>query len=178
MQPGKIRKVLLTEEEIHRRVQELGQEISRDYAAGELTAICLLKGSIVFISDLIRHLDIPLNVDIMRASSYGASTESSGSVKILQDLDSDIGHRDVLIVEDIVDTGRTLYKTLELLRFRKPRSLKICSLLDKPSRRVLPIEIDYCGFVIPDHFVVGYGLDFDEYYRNLPYIGILELDGA
>lgn len=171
---GKIADVLLTEDQIQARVKELGEEISRDYQGKEITAICLLKGSIVFLSDLIRRLKVPLTVDLMRASSYGASTVSSGSVKILHDLDRDVAGKDVLLVEDIVDTGRTLHKTLELLQFRNPKTLKVCSLLDKPSRRELAIDISYTGFVIENHFVVGYGLDFDEFYRNLPYIGIFE----
>jgi len=172
---GTVREILFTEDQIRRKVAEMGQAISRDYAGIDLICVSLLKGSVFFLCDLVRGMDLKVTIDLMRASSYGASTVSSGSVKILQDLDSDIGGRDVLVVEDIVDTGRTLSKTLELLRFRKPSSLKICTLLDKPSRREIPIQIDYSGFKIDDHFVVGYGLDFDEYYRNLPYIGILEL---
>ncbi|MCB1044866.1 MAG: hypoxanthine phosphoribosyltransferase [Acidobacteria bacterium] len=172
---GTVESVLLSEPEIQQRIDLLGEEINRDYAGRELLAVCLLKGSVVFMSDLIRRLQMPLTIDVMRASSYGDATESSGSVKILQDLDRDISGLDVLVVEDIVDTGRTLAKTLDLLRFRQPRSLKICTLLDKPSRREVQIPIDYTGFVIEDHFVVGYGLDFDEHYRQLPYIGILKL---
>ena len=171
---GKVTEILFSAEQIQTRVQELAQQISRDYEGKEIFSICLLKGSLLFTSDLIRHLTPVVTVDMMRASSYGESTESSGSVKILQDLDKDITGRDVLIIEDIVDTGRTLKKTLELLRVRHPNSLKICTLLDKPSRRVEPIDIDYTGFIIDDHFVVGYGLDYDEYYRNLPHIGILD----
>jgi len=172
---GTIVSTLLSEVQIATAVARLGEEISRDYRGKDLLCICLLKGSMVFLSDLIRRIDIPLHVDVMRASSYGDALVSSGSVKILQDLDQDISGREVLMVEDIVDTGRTLAKTLELLRFRQPRSLKVCALLDKPSRREVPIEIHYRGFEIENHFVVGYGLDFDEYYRNLPSIGVLEL---
>ena len=128
----------------------------------------------VFTSDLIRHIKVPIQVDVMRASSYLGGTESSGNVKILYDMDTDVTDRDVLIIEDIVDTGRTLRKILNLLEARHPRSLKICSLLDKPSRRVVPIDIDYLGFTIEDLFVVGYGLDYKEYYRDLPYIGLFE----
>lgn len=171
---GKITETLLTEQQIKQRVLELGAQITLDYQGRQIFAICLLKGSMIFSSDLIRTLRVPLTIDVMRASSYGNSTESMGSVKILQDLDKDISNRDVLVIEDIVDTGRTLKKTLDLLKFRNPRSLKVCSLLDKPSRRVIPIPIDYIGFTIEDKFVVGYGLDFDEYYRELPYIGILD----
>lgn len=172
---GEVAHVLLSESDIQKRIDELGQEINRDYSGEEILAVCLLKGSLVFMSDLIRRLNMPLTLDVMRASSYGDQTESSGSVKILQDLDRDISGKHVLVVEDIVDTGRTLAKTLDLLHFRQPRTLKICTLLDKPSRRENEIDIDYTGFVIDDHFVVGYGLDFDEHYRQLPYVGILKL---
>jgi len=171
---GKIAKIMLSEEQIAQRVKSLGEEISADYAGKQPIAICLLKGSLVFTSDLIRALSVPITVEFMRASSYGGSTESSGSVKILLDTDQDISDRDVLIVEDIVDTGRTLHKTLDLLRARHPRSLKICTLLDKPARRVVDIDIAYRGFAIDDEFVVGYGLDFDERYRDLPYIAVLD----
>lgn len=171
---GTIKETLFSAEAIAEKVAELGAQISKDYQGKEIFGVCLLKGSIIFCSDLIRHITVPIKIDVMRASSYGASTESSGSVKILQDLDTDITGKDVLIIEDIVDTGRTLRKTYDLLAFRNPKSLKICSLLDKPSRRVTPVDIDYTGFTIEDHFVVGYGLDYDEYYRNIPYIGILE----
>lgn len=176
--PGRIKDVLYTREAIAEKVAELGKTITKDYADKEIFGVCLLKGSLVFCSDLMRHLDLPMRIDVMRASSYGASTTSSGSVQILKDLDTDIAGKDVLIIEDIVDTGRTLRKTLDLLEFRNPKSLKICTLLDKPCRREVDIDIDYAGFTIDDHFVVGYGLDYDEYYRNLPYIGILELDPA
>lgn len=172
--PGSLSRVLYSEEEIQQKVAELGSLISKDYQDREIFAVCLLKGSIIFLSDLIRHISVPVQIDVMRASSYGESTESSGSVKILQDLDTDISGKDVLIIEDIVDTGRTLRKTFDLLAFRNPKSLKICSFLDKPSRRIESISIDYTGFTIPDHFVVGYGLDYAEHYRQLPYIGILE----
>ena len=171
---GKVVETLFTEEQIQQRVRELGQEISADYEGKEIFAICLLKGSLVFTSDLIRHIESPVRVDVMRASSYGSGTESSGSVKVLYDLDVDINGKDVLIIEDIVDTGRTLSRILELLEVRHPNSLRICSFLDKPSRRVTEVNIQYCGFTIPDHFVVGYGLDYDEYYRDLPSIGILD----
>lgn len=174
---GKVTGILFTKEQIAQRIQELGQEISNDYTSSEIFGICLLKGSLVFTSDLIRHITVPITVDVMRAHSYGDSTVSSGNVKILTDLDEDISGKDVLIIEDIVDTGRTLRKTLNLLESRNPNSLKICSMLDKPSRRVTAINIDYTGFTIDDHFVVGYGLDFDQYYRNLPYIGFFDPKG-
>ena len=174
---GSIVEVLFTHEQIQRRVAELGSQISADYQGKQVFAVCLLKGSMVFTADLMRHLTTPVTVDVMRASSYGSSTTSAGSVKILQDLDKDITGLDVLIIEDIVDTGRTLHRTLDLLRVRRPNSLRICTMLDKPSRRVIDIDIAYTGFTIDDHFVVGYGLDYDEYYRNLPYIGILDPNG-
>ena len=174
---GRIDRTLITADKIQEKVRELGARISRDYRDSQIFAVCLLKGSLIFTSDLIRQITVPLTLDVMRASSYGHGTDSSGSVKILQDLDADIGDKDVLVIEDIVDTGRTLWKTLDLLRFRKPRSLKVCSLLDKPSRRVLELHIDYIGFTIEDYFVVGYGLDYGEYHRELPYIGILDPEG-
>lgn len=170
---GHVKDVLFDERQIRERVREMGQQITQDYAGEAIYTICLLKGSLVFAADLIRSIDLDVQIDTMRASSY-AGTESSGSVKILQDLDADIENRNVLVVEDIVDTGRTLAKILELLKFRKPKTLKICSFLNKPSRRVTEIPIDYCGYEIEDHFVVGYGLDLNESYRNLPYIGIFE----
>ena len=173
---GTVTEVIYSAEQIRERVEGLAQEISRDYEGKTIVAICLLKGSLVFTSDLIRHIEHPLRLELMRTSSYGSETESSGSVKIVYDLDVDISGQDVLVIEDIVDTGRTLKKILNLLEMRKPKTLKVCSLLDKPSRRVTPIDIHYRGFTIDDHFVVGYGLDYDEYYRNLPYIGILDPD--
>jgi hypoxanthine phosphoribosyltransferase len=172
---GKIVDILLDAPAIADIVAELAEQLNKDYRDKDVIILCLLKGSVIFVSDLIRLLDFPLTLEVMNVSSYGESTVSSGSVKIITDLDCDIKDRDVLVVEDIVDTGRTLSKTLELLRFRNPASLKVCSLLDKPSRRVIPIEIEYAGRVIEDHFVVGYGLDYAQYYRNLPYVGILEL---
>ncbi|CAM2009416.1 hypoxanthine phosphoribosyltransferase [Acanthopleuribacter pedis] len=174
---GKVTETLLTADQIQKRVAELGAQINEDYKDTELFGVCLLKGSIIFCADLVRHLTIPVRVDVMRASSYGGGTESSGSVKILQDLDVDISGKDVLIIEDIVDTGRTLHRTLELLSVRHPSSLKVCSLLDKPSRRVVDVDIAYTGFTIEDKFVIGYGLDYDEYFRNLPYIGVLDPNG-
>jgi hypoxanthine phosphoribosyltransferase len=168
-------RVLIDAPTIGQRVAELGAQISADYQGETLIVITLLKGSVVFAVDLMRHIELPLHLEVMRASSYGDSTESSGSVKILTDLDAEIKGRHVLVLEDIVDTGRTLHKTLKLLAFRNPQSLKVCTLLDKPSRRELDIPIAYRGFEIEDHFVVGYGLDYAEYYRNLPYIGVLTL---
>lgn len=175
---GTISEQLISQNEIATRVKALGKQINEDYEGRTITAVCLLKGSLVFCSDLVRHINVPLTIDMMRASSYGAETKSSGSVRIHQDLDRDISGHDVLIIEDIIDTGRTLHKIIELLSLRNPKSLKICTLLDKPSRREVYVPINYTGFTIEDRFVIGYGLDFDEYYRNLPYIGVLDLKGS
>lgn len=171
---GEITRVLFDEEQIARRVKALGEQITADYQGREIFAICLLKGSMVFTSDLIRQIKVPIRVDMMRASSYEGGTESKGSVKVIYDLDCDISELDVLVIEDIVDTGRTLNRILNLLKVRGPRSIKVCSFLDKPSRRVAPVEIGYTGFVIEDDFVIGYGLDVAEKYRELPYIGIFK----
>ena len=173
---GRVKETLIGEAEVQEIVKGLADQIHRDYQGEEIVIICLLKGSVIFVSDLMRQLDLPMTLEVMKASSYGESTVSSGSVKIITDLDGDIKDKHVLVVEDIVDTGRTLSKTLKLLEFRKPASLKVCTFLDKPSRREIEIQIDYTGKVIEDHFVVGYGLDYAQYYRNLPFVGILELD--
>jgi len=169
-----IDRVLLTEEEIKERVAELGAEISRDYAGKDLVLVCILKGALHFMADLSRHITIPVDMDFMAISSYGASTKSSGEVRILQDLEAPIANRHVLVVEDIVDSGLTLKYLVDNLSSRRPASLKIVTLLDKPARRVVPITTDYNGFLIPDEFVVGYGLDYAEKYRNLPFIGVLK----
>ncbi|HHV94285.1 MAG TPA: hypoxanthine phosphoribosyltransferase [Firmicutes bacterium] len=169
-----IDRVLLTEEQIQKRVSELGAEISRDYAGKDLVLVCILKGALCFMADLSRNITIPVDMDFMAISSYGASTKSSGEVRILQDLDAPIANRHVLIVEDIVDSGLTLKYLVDNLSARRPASLKIATLLDKPARRLVPIATDYNGFQIPDEFVVGYGLDYAEKYRNLPFIGILK----
>ncbi|MTI95526.1 MAG: hypoxanthine phosphoribosyltransferase [Firmicutes bacterium] len=168
-----IAEVLLDQDTIRSKVRELGTTLARDYAGKRPVVVCVLKGALMFVADLVREMQIPLEVDFMAVSSYGASTQSSGVVRILKDLDTSIQGRDVLIVEDIIDTGLTLHYLLNNLRSRKPASLKICTLLDKPSRRQVQISPEYKGFEIEDKFVVGYGLDFDETYRNLPYIGIL-----
>ena len=168
-----VSEILLTEEQIHARVAELGEEIATDYAERQPVLVSVLKGSIVFLADLIRATNLPVAVDLMELSSYGASTETSGQVRILKDLSGSIEDRDVLVVEDIIDTGLTLNYLLRYLHDRRPASVRICCLLDKPARRLADIEIDYRGFSIPDRFVVGYGLDFNEQYRNLPYIGVL-----
>jgi hypoxanthine phosphoribosyltransferase len=169
-----VAQVLLTEEQIARKVAELGATISAAYAGHELTLVSVLKGSLPFMADLMRAISIPLRIDLMEVSSYGGiSTESSGLVRILKDLSSSIDGRDVLLVEDIIDTGLTLNYLLRYLRGKNPRSLRICALLDKPARRLVDIPIDYVGFAIPDQFVVGYGLDYGELYRNLRYVGVL-----
>jgi hypoxanthine phosphoribosyltransferase len=168
-----IQKVLLGSEVIKQKITELGREISRDYAGKDLLLICVLKGAVVFLSDLMRTLDVPAEIDFMAVSSYGAATESSGVVRILKDLEQSIEGRHCLIVEDIVDTGLTLKYLEENLRSRLPASLKIATLLDKPERRKVDIQPDYCGFQIPDEFVVGYGLDFNEEFRGLPSICVL-----
>jgi hypoxanthine phosphoribosyltransferase len=165
---------LLSAEQIAERVRELGVQIARDYAGHNLVLVCVLKGSFVFASDLARAVELPLRIDFLGVRSYGEGTESSGVVQITQDLSRPIEHEDVLLVEDIVDTGLTIAHLRDLLRTRSPASVKVCSLLHKPSRARVESVIDYLGFTIDDRFVVGYGLDFAERYRNLPYIGVIE----
>jgi hypoxanthine phosphoribosyltransferase len=165
---------MLTTEQIAARVRELGAQITHDYAGRNLVLVGVLKGSFVFLSDVMRTIDLPLRVDFLGVRSYGEGTESSGVVQITQDLSRPIEHEDVLIVEDIVDTGLTIAHLMDLLRTRAPASIKVCSLLHKPARAKVKIAIDYLGFTIEDRFVVGYGLDFAERYRNLPYIGVVE----
>lgn len=169
-----IEKVLYTEEQLAQRVKELGAQITADYAGKTPLIASVLRGSYVFMADLTRAIDLPISVDFMAVSSYGAGTSSSGQVQILKDLSDRIDGRDLIIVEDILDSGNTLYYLLDVLRARRPASIRLCTLLDKPSRRIKPIQADYCGFTIPDAFIVGYGLDFAEKYRNLPYIGVLK----
>ena len=169
-----VAEVLITEDQIRAKVRELGRLLSRDYADTEVTLVSVLKGSLPFMADLMRAIEVPVQIDLMEVSSYGGtSTETSGLVRILKDLSSSISGRDVLIVEDIIDTGLTLNYLMRYLRGKNPRSLRICALLDKPARRLVEIPIDYLGFTIPDQFVVGYGLDYGEFYRNLPFIGVL-----
>jgi hypoxanthine phosphoribosyltransferase len=168
-----VENVLLDADTISRRVVELGQEISRDYAGRDLLLIGVLKGAVFFIADLMRELEVSCEVDFMAISSYGSSTDSSGVVRILKDLDESIEGRDVLVVEDIIDSGLTLSYLLRTLRARQPRSLEVCALLTKPTRRKIEINCQYVGFEIPADFVIGYGLDFAEKYRNLPYVGVL-----
>jgi hypoxanthine phosphoribosyltransferase len=166
--------VMLSTNDITERVRELGAQITRDYADRTLVLVCVLKGSFVFASDLARAIDLPLRVDFLGVRSYGEGTESSGVVQITQDLSKPIALEDVLIVEDIVDTGLTIAHLMDLFRTRQPRSVKVCALLHKPARSKVEVKIDYLGFTIEDRFVVGYGLDFAEKYRNLPYIGVVE----
>jgi hypoxanthine phosphoribosyltransferase len=169
-----IGEVLLTEAQIQARVAELGAQISTDYEGRSLTLVSVLKGSLPLMADLMRSIDRPLRIDLMEVSSYGgATTESSGLVRILKDLSSTIEGEDVLIVEDIIDTGLTLNYLVRYLRGKKPSTLRICTLLDKPARRLVEIDVDYIGFTIPDQFVVGYGLDYGELYRNLRFVGVL-----
>ncbi len=169
-----IKEILISEEEIKQKVKELGKQIEKDYKDKDLLVVCVLKGAVLFLSDLIREINLPLSIDFMAVSSYGNSTKSSGVVRIIKDLEKDIQGKDLLIVEDIVDSGLTLSYLIENLKSREPRSVKLCTLLDKPEKRKVEVSIDYTGFVIPDEFVVGYGLDFAETYRNLPYVCVLK----
>jgi hypoxanthine phosphoribosyltransferase len=169
-----IDRILIDQQALQRRVSELGQAISADYEGKDLVLICVLKGGVTFLTDLMRQISIPHEIDFMAITSYGVGQrESSGAVRLIMDLKINIAGRDVLIVEDIVDSGRTMDYLLRLFWARKPASLRICTLLNKPSRRVVNVPLDYIGFDIPDEFVLGYGLDFDEKYRNLPYVGVL-----
>ena len=169
-------RVLLSEEEVDARIKEIGEQISRDYQGKEVHLICVLKGGSFFMCELAKRITVPVSFDFMSVSSYGSDTKSSGVVRIVKDLDEPIQGKDVIVVEDIVDSGRTLSYLLEMLRDRKPNSLGLCTLLDKPDRRVINVPVDYTGFQIPDEFVVGYGLDYDQKYRNLPYIGVVEFN--
>jgi hypoxanthine phosphoribosyltransferase len=171
---GAIGEVLVSAEEVQRRVAELGEQISRDYAGRSLLLIGVLKGAVFFLSDLMRFIDIPVEVDFMAVASYGSATDSSGVVRILKDLDAAIEDRDVLIVEDIVDSGLTLQYLMRNLGSRNPRTLEVCALLTKPERRKVDLPTRYVGFEIPNRFVVGYGLDYAERHRNLPFVAVLE----
>ena len=168
--------VLLSEEEVDKRINEIGKQITKDYEGKQVHLICVLKGGVFFMCELAKRIEVPVSMDFMAISSYGADTKSSGVIKIVKDLDESITGKDVLVVEDIVDSGRTLSYLLTMLKERNPKSLRLCTLLDKPDRRVIDVDVDYTGFVIPDEFVVGYGLDYDQRYRNLPYIGVVEFD--
>ena len=169
-------RVLLTEEDVDRRIQEIGDQISRDYEGRQVHLICVLKGGSFFMCELAKRITVPVSLDFMSVSSYGSETKSSGVVRIVKDLDEPLKGKDVIVVEDIVDSGRTLSYLLEMLKDRGPKSVKLCTLLDKPERRVVDVHVDYTCFQIPDEFVVGYGLDYDQRYRNLPYIGVVEFD--
>ena len=169
-----IERIFFSAEEIDKRLEEMAGEINRDYAGKELMLISVLRGSFVFMADLTRKITLPCTVDFLAVSSYGKGTTSSGQVQITKDLSDDIEGKDILVVEDILDSGNTLSYLMKLLRARHPASIRLCTLLDKPERRVVPVEVDYVGFTIPDGFVVGYGLDYAEKYRNLPYIEILK----
>ena len=167
-------KVLISEKDVDARIEELGKQISEDYAGKQVHLICILKGSVFFMCELAKRITVPVSMDFMSVSSYGDGTKSSGIVKIAKDLDETLEGKDVIIIEDIIDSGRTLYYLMEVLQQRKPNSMKLCTLLDKPDRRVKDVKVDYVGFAIPDEFVVGYGLDYAQKYRNLPYIGVVE----
>lgn len=169
-------KVLLSEEEVDNKIQELGERISKDYAGRQVHLVCVLKGGVFFMCELAKRITVPVSMDFMSVSSYGSDTKSSGVVRIVKDLDESLQDKDVIVVEDIVDSGRTLSYLLEMLKDRGPKSLRLCTMLDKPDRRVVDVNVDYTGFEIPDEFVVGYGLDYDQRYRNLPFIGIVEFD--
>ena len=167
-------RVMISEQDVDKRIEELGKQISEDYAGKQVHLICILKGSVFFTCELAKRISVPVSLDFMSVSSYGDGTTSSGIVKIAKDLDETLEGKDVIVIEDIIDSGRTLHYLLDVLQKRQPNSLKLCTLLDKPDRRVKEVKVDYVGFEIPDEFVVGYGLDYAQKYRNLPYIGIVE----
>ena len=168
-------KVLITEEEVDARIRELGEKISKEYEGKQIHLICVMKGGVFFMCELAKRITVPVSMDFMCVGSYGDGTKSSGVVRLAKDLDESIENKEVLIVEDIIDSGNTLYYLMDVLRQRKPASLRLCTLLDKPDRRVKDVHVDWTGFEIPDEFVVGYGLDYAQKYRNLPYIGVVEV---
>ena len=168
-------RIFLPEEQINERIAEIAKQISSDYAGRSVHLICVLKGSVFFMCELAKRITVPVSMDFMSVSSYGSDTKSSGVVRIVKDLDEPLDGKDVLIIEDIIDSGRTLSYLIEILGKRNPRSLRLCTLLDKPERRVTDVAVDYTCFNIPDEFVVGYGLDYAQKYRNLPYIGVVEV---
>lgn len=168
---------LLSEQEVDNRIRQLGEQITKDYEGEEIFLICTLKGASFFACELAKRIALPLTLDFIAVASYGDGTQSSGEVRMIKDLDESIEGKNVIVVEDIVDTGRTLSYLMEILKKRHPKTLKLCSLLDKPERRVVDIQADYTGFEVPDLFVVGYGLDYAQRYRNLPYIGVVESEG-
>ena len=168
-------KVLISEEEVDARIRELGEKISKEYEGKQIHLICVLKGGVFFMCELAKRITVPVSMDFMCVGSYGDGTKSSGVVRLAKDLDESIENKEVLIVEDIIDSGNTLYYLMDVLRQRKPASLRLCTLLDKPDRRVKDVHVDWTGFEIPDEFVVGYGLDYAQKYRNLPYIGVVKV---
>ncbi|MCR5083686.1 MAG: hypoxanthine phosphoribosyltransferase [Parasporobacterium sp.] len=167
--------VMISEEEVNKRILEMGKIISEKYAGKSIHLICVLKGGAFFMTELAKRITVPVTLDFMSVSSYGSGSESSGVVKFVKDLDEPLEGKDVIVVEDIIDSGRTLSYLMEILKKRNPKSLALCTLLDKPDRRVKEVKVDWVGFEIPDKFVVGYGLDYDQKYRNLPYIGVVEV---
>lgn len=169
-----IESVLFSQEDIQRMVERLGEAISKDYEGKKLLLVSILKGSVIFMADIMRHITLPARIDFMTVSSYGSGTQTKGNVKILKDLDIDPKGYDLLIIEDILDSGRTLASLMDILTLRNPKSIRICTLFDKPERREADIKADYFGAVVPNAFIVGYGLDYDEKYRNLPFVGILK----
>lgn len=169
-------KVFISEEDVNARIKEIGEQITKDYAGKKVHLICVLRGGSFFMCELAKRIDLPVTIDFISVSSYQGGTESSGHIKINKDLDEGIEGKNVLVVEDIIDSGRTLSHLMDLLSSRHPESLALCTLLDKPDRRVVDVDVNYVGFKVPDYFVVGYGLDYDQKYRNLPYIGIVQLD--
>lgn len=167
-------RVLISEEEIDKKIREMGAQISKEYKGKQVHLICVLKGGVFFMCELAKRISVPVTMDFMNVSSYGDASVSSGVIRIAKDLDETLENKDVIVVEDIIDSGRTLSYLLEILAKRNPSSMKLCTLLDKPDRRVREVHVDYEGFIIPDEFVVGYGLDYAQKYRNLPYIGVVE----
>lgn len=168
-------KVMISEEEVDKKIVEIAEKINEEFKGEEVHLICILKGSVFFTCELAKRIALPVTIDFMQVSSYGDGTESSGRVRIAKDLDESVEGKNIIVIEDIIDSGRTLSYLMNLLKVRNPKSIKLCTLLDKPDRRVVDINVDYTGFVIPDEFVVGYGLDYAQKYRNLPYIGVVEL---
>ena len=167
-------RVMISEQDVDAKIAEIGKQISEDYAGKEVHLVCILKGSVFFTCELAKRITVPVTMDFMSVSSYGDVTVSSGRVRIAKDLDENLEGKEVIVIEDIIDSGNTLYYLMDVLSLRKPASLKLCTLLDKPDRRVKDVKVDYVGFTIPDEFVVGYGLDYAQKYRNLPYIGVVE----
>ncbi len=168
---------LISEEKIENRIREMAKQIEKDYEGKDVLFICTLRGASFFACELAKRTNLPINIDFIAVKSYGMSSQSSGNVKMIKDLDEDIAGKDVLVIEDIIDTGRTLSYLMDNLKKRNPASIKLCALLDKPARRVVPIDADYVGFKIEDLFVVGYGLDYAQKYRNLPFVGVVEIEG-